>query len=106
VEPAADYTAEQVGSLWEDRLAEISEVIFIALRWDRTYQRLVEMAEQAGCHCTALVVGEPDQKTEDRRQTTEDGAARIRPFSVLCPPSSDCRFVSAEEVLAGRRDAV
>jgi hypothetical protein len=60
VEPSADYTFEQVGTLWEDRLEEISEVIFVVLRWDGTYQRLAQMAEQAGCHCTVMVVGEPD----------------------------------------------
>jgi uncharacterized protein (DUF58 family) len=106
VEPSADYPAEQVGALWEDRLPEVSEVIFIVLRWDRTYQQLARMAEQAGCHCTALVVGEPDQKAEDRGQRAEDGTEKTLQFSVVCPPSSDCRFVPADEILAGRGGTV
>jgi hypothetical protein len=106
VEPSTGYTAEQVGALWEDRLEEISEVIFVVLHWDGTYQQLARMAEQAGCHVTALVVGEADQKAEDGRQRTEDGTERTSPFSVVCPPLADCRFVAADEVLAGGRDAL
>jgi hypothetical protein len=131
VEPSPDYTAEQVGALWEDRLEEISEVIFIVLRWDRPYQQLVQMAEQAGCHCTVLVVGEPDDSDFGLR-IARSGATGLSDFglkeaidenpqsAIMSPPAStggrnpqaaieaigDVRFVSADEVLAGGRDAV
>ena len=52
VEPAQDYAVEQIGSLLEDRLGAVSEIVFIVLHWDRTYQQLAQWAEQAGCHCT------------------------------------------------------
>jgi uncharacterized protein (DUF58 family) len=109
VEPSEDYTAEQIGPLLEDRLGEISEIIFIVLRWDRTYQQLAQWAELAGCHCTVLVVGEglpnaefrvgdpePDPQAEDRGQRTEDGAGTTL-------PSFDVRFIPADDILAGRR---
>jgi len=114
VEPSNDYTAEQVGSLWEERLEEISEVIFVVLRWDRTYEQLAEMAEQAGCHCTVVVVGEPDPSDCGLRISDCGlrGAVDANPPSAIRHPQSaiegisGVRFVSAEEVLAGRRDAV
>ncbi len=114
VEPALDYPAEQVGSLWEDRLEEISEVIFIVLRWDRTYQQLAQMAEQAGCHCTVMVVGEPDASNGGLRIADFGlkGAMDANPQSAIhnpqwaIDPIGDVRFVRADEVLAGRRDAL
>ena len=100
IEPSKDYTAEQLGSLVEeDRLGEISEIIFIVLHWDRTYQQLVDWAEQAGCHCTTIIVGKPASEADDRGQKTEDSA-------VLGHPSSDVRLVPADEILAGRRDSL
>ncbi len=114
VEPSTDYTADQVGALWEDRLQEISEVIFIVRRWDRTYQRLAQMAEQAGCHCTMLVVGEPDDSDCGWRMA-DGGLKRVmdaNPQSAIRNPQltvetvGDVRFVAADEVMAGRRDAV
>jgi hypothetical protein len=110
VEPAPDYTAEQVGGLWEDRLEEISEVIFVVRRWDRTYQRLAQMAEQAGCHCTVLVVGEPDSSDFGFRIADfglgETGDANpqsaIRNPQLALGSIGDVRFVPADEILAGR----
>ena len=98
VEPSEDYGPERIIPLLGDRLDEICEIVCIVQQWDRTYQQLVEWAEQAGCHCTALVVGEPEAKSEDGRRMAEDG----RLSSVLSPLSSDLRFVSADEILAGR----
>ncbi len=114
VEPSADYTAEQVGSLWEDRLEELSEVIFIVLRWDRTYQQLAQMAEQAGCHCTTLVVGEPNPSDCGLRMADFglEQASDANPQSAIRNPQlaiesiGDVRFVPADEILAGRRGAV
>jgi hypothetical protein len=105
VEPSADYPAEQVGLLWEDRLGEISEVIFIVLHWDRTYQQLAQMAEQAGCHCTALVVGEPDPSDFGLKAASDaNPPSAIRHPQLAVESIGDVRLVSAEEVLAGGRD--
>ena len=107
VEPSGDYTAEQIGSLLEDRLGEISEVIFIVLHWDRTYRQLAELAEQAGCHCTVIAVGEPDRQA--KAGSREDENVRTSDLLTFSPSpllgvASDVRYVSADEVLAGRRD--
>ncbi|MEN6577198.1 MAG: DUF58 domain-containing protein [Phycisphaerales bacterium] len=84
VEPSAGYALDRIGPLLEDRLQEISEIVFVVLHWDGTYRRLVEWAERAGCHMTVVVVGEPDAGT-----LAEEWAG-------------DIRFVSAQDVLAGR----
>ena len=108
VEPSSDDTAEQIGSLLEDRLGEISEVIFVLLHWDPTYQQLAELAEQAGCHCTVIVVGEPDPSDCGFRISDFGSGPRVEsairnPQSAI-DPIGDVRFVSADGVLAGRRD--
>ena len=111
VEPSQDYTVEQLGSLLEDRLGEISEIVFIVLHWDRTYQQLAQWAEQAGCHCTAIVVGDADPDCGLRiADCGLKEAADANPQSAIHNPqfavasTGDVRFVSADEILAGRRD--
>jgi uncharacterized protein (DUF58 family) len=104
VEPSRDYTAEQIGSLLEDRLGEISEVILILLHWDQTYQRLVEVAEQAGCHSMAIIVGEPDSIDSAEAESVKLEVSSLHTSHFRLPTAGDVRFVSADEVLAGRRD--
>jgi uncharacterized protein (DUF58 family) len=84
VEPSKGYSLDQIGPLLEDRLQEISEIVFIVLHWDETYRRLAEWARRAGCHTTVVIIGEPDAAT-----LGEDWAG-------------DIRFLSADDVLAGR----
>lgn len=86
VEPSKGWQPEQIGPLLEDRLQEVCEVIFILLCWDEACRRLVESAERAGCHCTVIVVGEPDRMAE------QEGMDWV----------GDIRFVPVDEVLAGR----
>ncbi len=102
VAPADAYRLEQIGPLLEERLPEISEAVFILLHPDDLYRQLVEQADRAGCHCTVVVVGEPDHEAEDRGQRTEDGEERASLSSVFCPPSSAYPVVAPDEILAGR----
>jgi len=106
VEASGDYAAEQIGSLLEDRLGEISEAIFVVLHWDHTYQQLAEQAEQAGCHCTVLVVGDPDRQ-ESKKVRMEEGRNALSPSDLLTfspsPLLAGVRFVSADDILAGQR---
>jgi uncharacterized protein (DUF58 family) len=88
VEASEGYQPEQSDPLLEDRLREISEAVFILLRWDETSRQLVELADRAGCHCTVMVVGEPD------RWPTDDETSW----------AGDIRFVPAEGILTGRVD--
>jgi len=99
VEPAQDYPVEQLGSLLEDRLGAVSEIVLIVLQWDRTYQQLAQWAEQAGCHCTVIVVGEPEtgEFGFGLKETLEPN-----PQSAVAS-TGDVRFVAADEILAGRR---
>jgi uncharacterized protein (DUF58 family) len=106
VEASEGYTAEQIGPLLADQLGEICEIVFIVLHWDRTYQQLAEWAEQAGCHCTVIVVGEPDPSDLGLR-ISDWGLApgvesAIRNPQSAIDPIGDVRFVSADEILAGR----
>ena len=84
VEPSAEYAIDRIGPLLEGRLTEISEIVFILLHWDDMYRRLVEWADRAGCHVTVVVIGEPDAEI-----LAQEWAGEIR-------------FVSAQDVLAGR----
>jgi uncharacterized protein (DUF58 family) len=88
VEPSAEYQPEQIEPLLEERFQEVSEAVFILLRWDKTYRRLVELAERAGCQCTVIVVSEPLWSPA----ATGAGAGAC----------DDVRFVSADEILEGR----
>lgn len=82
--PSKAYSLDQIGPLLEDRLPEISEIIFVLLRWDETYQRLAHWAQRAGCHTTVVVVGEPTVATP-----SDEWAGNVQ-------------FITAEEILAGR----
>ncbi|MEN6335428.1 MAG: DUF58 domain-containing protein [Phycisphaerales bacterium] len=84
VEPSEDYSLDQIGPFLEGRLGEISEIVFIVLRWDPMYQRLAEWSQRAGCHTTVVVIGKPDAAA-----TGGDWAG-------------DVRFLPADEILAGR----
>jgi uncharacterized protein (DUF58 family) len=58
VEPSQAEPGERAVMSLADRFYQMSQVIFILLRWTRTNQQLVEFAERAGCHCTVVLIGE------------------------------------------------
>jgi uncharacterized protein (DUF58 family) len=113
VEPSKEYSLEQIGPLLEERLQEISEVIFIVLRWDEPYRRLAEWARRAGCHTTIVLIGEastaqgaesvarksPSAAVSSERQTR---APSREQGSGETPWDGDLRVVSAQDILAGR----
>lgn len=116
VEPSKDYGLEQIGPLLEERLQEVSEMIFIVLRWDETYRRLVEWAQRAGCHTTVVLIGNtsPTEKPQsgtsvqaqpplgwERERAVSASDAR-RATSDETQLNADLRVVSAEDILAGR----
>jgi len=92
VEPS-EYGAQQIGPLLEERLAEISEAIFILLHWDETYRPMLELADRAGCRSTVIVVGEPDGG---------GGAPAGWPENDRAGSYCDIRYLSPDEILAGR----
>lgn len=84
VEPSGDYALDQIGPLLEGRLQEISEIVFIVLQWDPMYRRLADWAQRAGCHTTVVVIGRPEAS------------------AIEGDWSGDIRFLSIDDVLAGR----
>ena len=66
VEPSMDYAPEQMATILEDRLGQISEVVFILSGWNKAYRQLLELAGQAGCHSTVFVIGEAGKIDLDR----------------------------------------
>ena len=87
VEPSRGYSLEHIAPKLANRFSEISEVVFILLKWDKAYRRLLELAGQAGCHCTVLLIGESGRMNvdEDNLSWTEN-----------------VRFLSADDILTGQ----
>ncbi len=87
VEPSRGYSLEHIAPKLANRFYEISEVVFILLKWDKAYRRLLELAGQAGCHCTVLLIGQSSQMhvDEDNLSWTEN-----------------VRFLSADDILTGQ----
>jgi len=65
VEPSRGYSLEQIAPKLANRFYEISEVVFILLKWDNAYRQLLELADRAGCHCTVLLIGRSDGMNMD-----------------------------------------
>jgi len=99
VEPAQSEPTELNEKMWANRFREISEVVFILLNWNPTYRQMIELAHQAGCHTTVLMIGEPHGITDLR-------ASRPRTAGQMPATHEDwdeeIRFVSADEILSGR----
>jgi uncharacterized protein (DUF58 family) len=100
VEPSRGYSLEHIAPKLANRFSEISEVVFILLRWDKAYRQstecltaLLELAGQAGCHCTVLLIGgsSGSQKSQVASQKTD-----------FCPLSSVFRLLSADDILTGQ----
>ena len=87
VEPSRGYSLEHIAPKLANRFSEISEVVFILLKWDKAYRRLLELAGQAGCHCTVLLIGQSGRMNvdEDKLSWTEN-----------------VRFLSADDILTGQ----
>ncbi len=80
VEPSEGYSLEPITSELTERLYEISEVIFILLNWNRAYRQLLELANQAGCHCKVLLVD-----GSGRMQLDEDNVSWMGNVQLLSP---------------------
>ena len=84
VEVSKDYSLERVAETLAARFYEMSEVIFILLRWDEAYWELLERAARAGCHSTVLLVMESAELLGDRDDARWADVVRVvRPDDVL-----------------------
>jgi len=87
VEPHAGFNLDDTVSILADHFYEVSEVIFVLLNWDETYQRLLDRATGAGCHNTVLMI---------------DGSDRVHNRPSLAARPGNVRFMSPDEILTGR----
>ncbi len=84
--PSKGLCTKQTIETFTEQLAGISEVFFILPDWDKARRRLVEIIEEAGCHCTVLIV-------------SEQGGANWEQASAKW--TGDIRLLSPDEILAG-----
>ena len=70
-----------------DRFYEVSEVIFVLLQCNDTYERLVDKAAAAGCRTTILMIDGSDRMHEQPDPANRPG---------------NVRFISPDEVLKGQ----
>lgn len=75
---------EHVAPILVDRFYEISEVFFILLSLDKAHLQLLELASQAGCHSTVLLIGESGEMHVDKDNVSWTG---------------NVQFLSANEIL-------
>ncbi len=86
--PAQHELDERAIAALADRFRDLSHAVFILLRWDSVYRRLLKLAGQAGCHCTVVVIGERGSiRTDEDIEIYYDGNIEI---------------LSPEAILSGR----
>jgi len=83
VESSRGYCLEHVEPVLADRFYEISEVFFILLSLDKTYWQLLELASQAGCHSTVILIGEPDGVHVDEGNVSGTGNVQFLPANEI-----------------------
>jgi len=94
VQPSRPYSLEEIEPILANRFYEISEVVFILLSWDKAYRQstgcltaLLQLADQAGCHCTVLLIGE-----SSRMHVHENNVSR----------TENVQFLSPDDILTGQ----
>lgn len=85
VEPQGSHHPQDGLPLMADRFYEVSEVIFVVLNWNETYEHLLEKATGIGCHTTTFIIDGPERIDEKPDMSNRLG-------NVL--------FVSPDEVLS------
>lgn len=86
-EPSKGYSLEKISPVLISQFPRISEVFFILLRLNKAYRYLLELANQVGCRCTVLLIGESGQMPMD------DDDMRW---------TSNVRYLSPDEILTGQ----
>ena len=79
VEPSRGYCLEQIAPILTERFYGISEVIFILLSWNTMYRQLLELAGQAGCHSTVLLIDSSRGMHVDQDNADFPGNVRLLP---------------------------
>ena len=87
VESSKSYSLEKMLPMLISQFPRISEVYFILLRPNKVYRHLLELANQAGCNCNVLLIGQMDKMNIDQ----DDGSW-----------NGNLRFLSPDEILTGQ----
>jgi len=87
VEPSVASVREKMVPILTDYLHRISEVIFVFYGWKKTCRKLLELADQAGCHSTVFVIAQSDKIELDRHELTW---------------TENIQIMSPDEILTGR----
>jgi len=87
VEQSKGYLLDKVPPALISQFSRISEVFFVLLSLNKTYRRLIDFANNAGCHCNILLIGR-----SDRMHVDDDNLSW----------NSNVRFLSPDEILIGR----
>jgi uncharacterized protein (DUF58 family) len=83
-EPSKGYSLEKISPVLISQFPRISEVFFILLRLNKAYRHLLEMANQAGCHCNVLLIDESGQMPVDDDDMSWNGSVRhLSPDEIL-----------------------
>jgi len=80
IEPSKSYSLEQIAPILAERFYGISEVMFILLSWNKMYRQLLELAEQAGCYSTVILID-----PSGGMHVNQDEADCIWNVQFLCP---------------------
>ena len=86
-EPSKGYSLEKISPVLISQFPRISEVFFILLSTNKAYLNLLQMANQAGCHCNVLLIDRSGQMyvADDNMSWT-----------------SNVRLLSPDEILTGQ----
>ena len=87
VDSHESYSLEDTAATAVDRFYEVSEVVFVLMNWNETYDKLLDKAAVAGCHTTVLMI---------------DGPRAIHSTGSVANGLGNVRCFSADEVLTGQ----
>ncbi len=83
VDPADPYDLNPTMDALASRFGRISEVVFILLKWDRTYSNLLELATAARCRCTVCLVTADGEDLRDIETLRGDSVVVLSPDDIL-----------------------
>ncbi|MFZ2145965.1 MAG: DUF58 domain-containing protein [Sedimentisphaerales bacterium] len=102
VEPSRGFSLEQIAPKLANRFLEISEVFFICFKWDNAYRQLLELADQAGCHCKVLLIARSGGSQKSVDAAPDDASEVGSQKTDFCPLSSVFCLLSADDILNGQ----
>jgi uncharacterized protein (DUF58 family) len=61
IKPSKSYSLGKMSPMLISQFPRMSDVFFILLSLNKTYRRLIELTNQAGCNCNVLLIGQSDK---------------------------------------------